>query len=963
MTTGRNFVRGLVGLAVLALSASACADGDEPVGDGQVVEAFARTGNGAWPGRHGGHPRDGRCRSRSFEGRDYLFCSRDETWEAARRRCFDAGMDLATIESEGENDFIRSHVSDHSFVGGTDAEAEGRFVWSATGEDFWSGGPGGSAIGNAYENWARGEPSGSLRGRHGRTHGSGEADCVVIRRPDGAWDATSCRRPTRGFVCEKHACGACEPPRDPCLAKFCDERVGECLTYPRDGVACRDGDPTTHGESCVAGVCMPPPTPADGAGSFCGADEMYEAGLESRAFREQSARGERVARSQEALEGQEPETLALENLVTIPVVFQVLEYANMTPITDAFLTDVLLAGLNEGFSDLRLDEIVNDQARFREIASNTRFRFELARRSPTCGMATGIVRTPTTNIEMFTGSVILGAIPAWADPTDGGAAPWPNDKYLNIWLARIRDAEGGARMPPDPTHPGDGVVLRTTLQGELGTPNDNRVDALVMEVAHWLNLHHTERPNDRASLCGVTPEGTCTGTTSATCSSEGDQVCDTPSLLAGFDDGACALRNTCTDTEDAAAGFFEDFDNDQNYLYQCGPFCDRVMFTAGQVTRMEATLFGIRSEIVSSDGAIPPPAVTTGDGWISDGYLDVGNQPNQETEIVWQSGDIWVRLQADGTAIQQHENPLFRPGEPNRVYVRVRNRGCSSAPATSLTLRWAKASTNLGWPSPWDGSRFVDGTNVPLGGTIGTEPVPALDPGASTIVEFEWEPPNPEDYEGVDADSTHFCLLSHLGDVSTAQQDLVTFVRSSNDIAWKNVTVSCDPDSTSCAEAAELRAVTIEGEADGAPTLLEFREPAASGSPASLFDWGIVRVDLGTALFERWVLGGMLGTGIGSVDGTVVTLAGSGATLANIPLAAGELFTLRIRFDPKDQGTVRRRRADVYLLDTLQFAQRSEEPPVPTVTATSVRLDLVGGMRFVLKTRVPLPISGIPDPQ
>jgi hypothetical protein len=83
--------------------------------------------------------------------------------------------------------------------------------------------------------------------------------------------------------------------------------------------------------------------------------------------------------------------------------------------------------------------------------------------------------------------------------------------------------------------------------------------------------------------------------------------------------------------------------------------------------------------------------------------------------------------------------------------------------------------------------------------------VPALDPGASTIVEFEWEPPNPEDYEGVDADSTHFCLLSHLGDVSTAQQDLVTFVRSSNDIAWKNVTVSCDPDSTSCAEAAELR--------------------------------------------------------------------------------------------------------------------------------------------------------------
>ena len=56
---------------------------------------------------------------------------------------------------------------------------------------------------------------------------------------------------------------------------------------------------------------------------------------------------------------------------------------------------------------------------------------------------------------------------------------------------------------------------------------------------------------------------------------------------------------------------------------------------------------------------------------------DFGDEPNEVSEFLWVSEDIWIRNQEEGFTNQFHENPEYSPTAPVYVYVRVRNRGCS----------------------------------------------------------------------------------------------------------------------------------------------------------------------------------------------------------------------------------------------------------------------------------------------
>ena len=237
--------RGL--LASVLLSMFGCGD-TEPVAETEQ-SIFSRHGHGFG---HGHHPHAGRCRPATFEGREYLFCPRDKTWRDARRHCQDAGMDLVTIDSQAENDFVRSKIHEDSFIGASDAASEGHWTWSGTGGEFWTGGPNGTAIGDAYENWGRGEPSwGSRPPRHHRPrHHRLGSDCGVIEDHRGKWDAIDCRKHT-GFVCEK---------TDDCPAsdKFTAGQCG-CATLDTDtdgdGTAdCVDACPLDP-EKTLPGVC------------------------------------------------------------------------------------------------------------------------------------------------------------------------------------------------------------------------------------------------------------------------------------------------------------------------------------------------------------------------------------------------------------------------------------------------------------------------------------------------------------------------------------------------------------------------------------------------------------------------------------------------------------------------------------------------------------------------------------
>lgn len=187
---------------------------------------------------------------------------------------------------------------------------------------------------------------------------------------------------------------------------------------------------------------------------------------------------------------------------------------------------------------------------------------------------------------------------------------------------------------------------------------------------------------------------------------------------------------------------------------------------------------------------------------ILDSPEDKGEEPNNNSEYMYVSDDIYVRLQPDGYSNYEHQNPIS--GQRAYVYVKVRNNSYKSysndEEEGSVKLFWAKAGLGLSWPQPWQGGDSING--IVLGGQIGYLPVidPDLDyyngyiAGSDKIYSFEWQVPDLEDYADL-PENWHFCLLAVLdSEADTISDndcngDLERFVRNNNNIAWKNISI------------------------------------------------------------------------------------------------------------------------------------------------------------------------------
>jgi|GEM_PF-262943 len=185
------------------------------------------------------------------------------------------------------------------------------------------------------------------------------------------------------------------------------------------------------------------------------------------------------------------------------------------------------------------------------------------------------------------------------------------------------------------------------------------------------------------------------------------------------------------------------------------------------------------------------------DLFIKDGPTDQGIEPNEFTEYMWNSRDIWTRNVNDGG--QEHQNPVYNSnGDPNYIMVRVGNRGCTASSGTeTLTVNWAKATTNLPYPDNWNGN-MTNGGGHKMGNQVDGTPVilPVIRPGEEAIVAIPWVVPNPADYmTGQGSDNPwHFCLLATILGATDPLTHPYTenpniMVRENNNQAWKNLTV------------------------------------------------------------------------------------------------------------------------------------------------------------------------------
>ena len=595
-------------------------------------------------------------------------------------------------------------------------------------------------------------------------------------------------------------------------------------------------------------------------------------------------------------------------IVRIPVVVHVIWHSAEQNISDAQIQsqiDVLNADYRRANADAGDVPSV-----FAGVAADTRIEFALAVRDPDCGATTGITRTNTT-IDGFT--AISASDERMKSTAAGGHDPWDVTKYLNIWVVKYTDDTLGYGTFPSYPANIQGVVCDYRAFGTIGTAAApfNLGRTATHEVGHWLNLLHIWGDDDKS------PSGICSGS---------DECADTPNQGIENYHKPAFPHVSCGNGPNG-----DMFMNYMDYVDDAAMF----MFAEEQATRMNATLSLARANILASDGLVPVGTSTPApDLWMQDNADDTGIEPDPSTNWMCISDDIWVRNSSDGLTNQDHQNPN---GEQlNYVYVRVRNRGCTDAAAQSGTLKlyWAKASSALGWPSPWDGSVT---TPALMGGLIGGQSM-TVSGGGTEIVEFPWMPPDPSDYVSFGADQTHFCLLARIETSPTAPFGMTTpetgnlwaNVADNNNIVWKNITV-VDTDGAG----ARTGGVVI-GNLPGAGHIrLAFTTPKARG--AGLFDWGCVFVEFRGDALIRWSKQNLEFKAIDRLTDGRLLIARSGAEIIGPLLPKGELGTLHLLFVPDGRRLLGAR---VFELDVIQLDDRQRP---------------CGGQRFLLKTTLGLP--------
>lgn len=300
----------------------------------------------------------------------------------------------------------------------------------------------------------------------------------------------------------------------------------------------------------------------------CATDELhYEAKKQNPSIAEAEQKANKMIREQSS------RLLAKQaGVIYIPVVFHVIHTNGQENITMAQINDQLRILNNDyrkragttGFSD-------------DPLAADMEIEFRLAQYDPNGNKHDGVNRVYSTLTENAGNNV-------------KALSYWNSSRYLNIWVVKSINSNmaggegvvlGYAQFPFFGSASTDGVVVRADCIGKgFGTLGASQVGrTLTHEVGHWLGLYHPFQDG-------------CVGGDSNSCSSEGDQVCDTPPVGSAAT-GCPTTRNSCTsDVPDKD-------DLIKNYMDYADGICTN-MFTVGQKARAQSMVYGYRANIFSS---------------------------------------------------------------------------------------------------------------------------------------------------------------------------------------------------------------------------------------------------------------------------------------------------------------------------------------------------------------------------
>jgi len=221
-----------------------------------------------------------------------------------------------------------------------------------------------------------------------------------------------------------------------------------------------------------------------------------------------------------------------------------------------------IAVLNKDYNATNADKS-KTPAVWKGLITSANITFHLATKDPKGKPTNGITRTKTTRDSFPSDDSVKSA-------STGGIKPWDTSKYINIWVCTLGDSLlGYAQFPGGPAAT-DGVVILNTAFGTNGTAAApfNKGRTTTHELGHFFNLHH---------IWGDTQH--CEGT---------DFVTDTPNAQQPNFGKPVFPHVTCKNgpNGDMFVNYMDYVDDDT-----------MVMFTAGQVTRMSATLDAARAKL------------------------------------------------------------------------------------------------------------------------------------------------------------------------------------------------------------------------------------------------------------------------------------------------------------------------------------------------------------------------------
>jgi hypothetical protein len=247
--------------------------------------------------------------------------------------------------------------------------------------------------------------------------------------------------------------------------------------------------------------------------------------------------------------------------VTIQVVVHVVYHLPVENISDLQVQSQIEV-LNRDFGATNPDK-VNIPDVWKGLPRDSGIRFVLATQDPEGKPTNGISRTKTEQAS-------FGQFDTVKFSEQGGIDAWPTDRYLNIWVCNLSDGLlGYAQFPGGPIET-DGVVILYRAFGTSGTSEQpfNLGRTCTHEVGHYLNLRH---------IWGDTEN--CLGT---------DFVDDTPIQQLPNYNKPTFPHISCNNgpNGDMYMNYMDYVDDDT-----------MIMFTPGQIVRMQTTLSGPRASL------------------------------------------------------------------------------------------------------------------------------------------------------------------------------------------------------------------------------------------------------------------------------------------------------------------------------------------------------------------------------